>query len=75
MIGAMSAEEIYTRFPDEWVFVVDPETDEALNVECGQVVCHSKSRDDIHREVMAVRPKRFAVWYTGNLRDDVVYVL
>jgi hypothetical protein len=41
--------EIEARFHSEWVLVENPQTNEALEVQRGSVVCHSKERDEVYR--------------------------
>ncbi len=49
--------------------VVEPETNEQLEVVKGKVVHHSKDRDEVYRKAIAVRPKRFAILYTGEIPE------
>jgi hypothetical protein len=62
--------EIEARFPSEWVFVEDPQTDESLQVLVGRVRCHSKDRDEVYRKALELRPKRSAMLYTGPVPED-----
>jgi hypothetical protein len=61
--------EIEARFPSEWVFVEDPQTDESLQVLAGRVRCHSKDRDEVYRKALELRPKRSAMLYTGPVPE------
>src|SRR5438105_2248014 len=61
----LTAAEIHSRLIDEWVVVENPQTNEALEVEAGKVVCHSKDRDEVYRQAIASQAPRFAVLYTG----------
>jgi hypothetical protein len=68
--------EIESRFPDEWVLIQDPQTDEHLEVVSGRVVCHSRNREDINRALQEHEPPwRFAVLFNRTAPDDRVYVL
>jgi hypothetical protein len=71
----MTIEEIESQFDSEWVLVGDPRTNEALEVLSGKVLHHSKDRDEVYRKVVAVRPKRCAVLYTGEIPEDTAIVL
>lgn len=71
----MTIAEIEREFQSEWVLVQDPVTDSALDVERGNVVCHSKNRDEVYQEAERLRPKRFAVLYTGKLGKNRAIVL
>ena len=75
MDEVFTMEEIQARFCGEWVLVEDPRTNEALDVEGGKVRYHSKDRDEVYRTAVALRPKRFAVVYTGKMSKDAAVVL
>lgn len=67
--------EIEKKFDSEWILVEDPQTSETLEVERGKVRFHSKDRDEVYREAVKLRPKRFAMLYTGTLPKDTAIVL
>ena len=71
----LTAAEIGTRFESEWVLVEEPETDEALSVLRGKVLWHSKDRDEVYRKAVELRPRRFAMLYTGRIPEDSAVVL
>jgi hypothetical protein len=75
MSDVMTKAEIEARFVGEWILVEDPETNEWLEVLRGRVICHSKDRDVIDRELLARRPKHSAVLYTGTIPPDMAIVL
>lgn len=67
--------EIEKKFNSEWILVEDPQTNDSLNIESGKVRFHSKDRDEVYREAIRIRPKRFAMLYTGTLPKDTAIVL
>ena len=71
----MTIKEIEDQFEREWVLVEDPKTNEALEVTRGNVICHSKDRDEVYRRAVALRPKRSAILYTGRMPEDAAIVL
>jgi hypothetical protein len=71
----MTIEEIESQFDSEWVLVEDPQTNEALEVLSGKVIHHSKDRDEVYRKAVALRPKRSAILYTGEIPEDTAVVL
>ena len=71
----MTVQEIETQFDDEWVLIADPETDDHLHVIKGKVICHSKDRDEVYREAVALRPARCAVLFTGQIPENTAVVL
>lgn len=75
MEEVLTIEEIKRKFQSEWVLVEDPETNDSLEVQSGRVRFHSTDRDEVYRRVASLRPRRFAVLYTGEIPEDVAVVL
>jgi hypothetical protein len=75
MSDVLTIAEIETQFTSEWVLVSDPQTNDDLEVQSGKVLYHSKDRDEVYREAVRLRPKRFAMLYTGTLPQDTAIVL
>lgn len=71
----LTLEQIEEQFESEWVLVEDPETNEALEVQSGRVRWHSKDRDEVYRKAIELRPKRFAMLYTGKMPEGTAIVL
>ena len=71
----MTIKEIENQFESEWVLVADPQTNDALEVTRGTVICHSQDRDEVYRQAVALRPKRSAILYTGRMPEDTAIVL
>ena len=67
--------EIEDKFKSEWVLVEDPQTNDALEVLSGKVRYHSRDRDEIYRRAVKLRPRRFAMIYTGTIPEDTAIVL
>ncbi len=61
MSDRLTLAEIEAQFVSEWVLVEDPQTNDALEVQSGKVLYHSKDRDEVYREAVRLRPKRFAM--------------
>jgi hypothetical protein len=75
MADVMTIAEIEKQFAGEWVLVGEPQTNEALEVQSGTILCHSKDRDEVYRCAVAQRPKRFAVLYNGTMPPNTAIVL
>jgi hypothetical protein len=75
MSEVLTIAEIESQFPSEWVLVGDPETSESLEVLSGQVLCHSRDRDEFDRKALEFRAKRFAVLYTGKPPEGMEFAL
>lgn len=75
MSDVLTIAEIEAQFIAEWILVEEPQTNDALEVQSGKVLAHSKDRDEVYREAVRLRPKRFAMLYTGTLPEDTAVVL
>ncbi len=75
MNDGLTIAEIEAQFQSEWVLVEYPQTNESLEVQSGKVRYHSKDRDEVYRAAVKLRPKRFAILYTGTLPKDTAIVL
>jgi hypothetical protein len=75
MGDVLTVAEIESRYKSEWVLVEDPQTNEALEVLSGKVRFHSKDRDEVYRKAVELRPKGFAMLYTGTIPKDTAVVL
>jgi hypothetical protein len=75
MTEILTIAEIKARHDSEWVLVQDPKTDETLEVKSGRVRFHSKDRDEVYREAVKLRPKRFAMLYTGTIPKNTAVAL
>ncbi|HTX35487.1 MAG TPA: hypothetical protein VME43_10705 [Bryobacteraceae bacterium] len=67
--------EIEAKFDSEWVLLEDPRTDESLEVRGGTVRWHAKDREEVYRRATEIRPRRFAILYTGRMPSDTAIVL
>ena len=75
MNEVLTVAEIKSRYDSEWVLIEDPQTNEALEVQSGKVLYHSKDRDEFDRKALAFHPKRFAVLYTGTPPEGMEFAL
>jgi hypothetical protein len=67
----MTIKEIESQFDNEWILVEDPEIDRNNEVVKGKVLFHSKSRDDVYRKALELRPRRSAFLYTGPTPENL----
>jgi hypothetical protein len=75
MDKTLTITEIELQFDSEWVLLEDPQTNEALEVQSGKVLYHSKDRDEFDRKALEFHPKRFAVLYTGQPSEEMEFAL
>ena len=66
MSEVLTIAEIEAQFVAEWVLVEDPQTNDALEVQCGKVLYHSKDRDEVYREAVRLRPHAFTGGREGS---------
>lgn len=75
MSDILTISQIEKQFDSEWVLVGDPQTNQTLEVESGEVLWHSKDRDEVYRKAVELRPAHFAMLYTGRLPKGTAIVL
>lgn len=75
MDDVLTIAQMEAQFESEWVLIEDPQTNEALEVQSGKVRWHSKDRDEVYRKAVELRPRRFAMLYTGRMPRDTAIVL
>ena len=71
----LSLQEIQARYDREWVLISDPEVDASLHVQRGQVLWHSKDRDEVYCQARKLKPKHCAFLFMGRLPEDMEVVL
>ena len=75
MDDLLTIAQIEERFASEWVLVEDPQVNDVLEVQSGKIRWHSKDREEVYRQAVTLRPKRFAVLYTGKMPEETAVVL
>ncbi len=75
MEEVLTIAQIEAQFDSEWILVGDPQTNEALEVQSGKVLWHSKDREEVYRKAVELRPRRSAMLYTGKLPKNTAVVL
>ena len=75
MDDILTIAQIEAQFESEWILIEDPQTNEALEVQSGKVRWHSQDRDEVYRKAVELRPRRFAMLYTGKMPKDTAIVL
>ncbi len=75
MARLLTITEVESQFDAEWVLIGDPVTNESLELQAGRVLYHSKDRDEVYRKAVQLRPKRFAMHYTGEMPENTAIVL
>lgn len=75
MAEVMTLAMVFEKFESEWVLLEDPELDENREIVTGKVLFHGKNRDEVDREMLAIRPRHGATLYTGSIPIDAAVVL
>ena len=75
MDDILTIAQIEAQFASEWVLVEAPQTNHALEVQSGRVRWHSKDREEVYRQAVVLRPKRFAILYTGKMPEGTAIIL
>ncbi len=67
--------EIENQYPSEWILVGDPVTNDALEVQSGNVLWHSPDRDEVYRKAVELRPAHSAILCTVRMPENTAIVL
>jgi hypothetical protein len=70
MSAVLTYDEIKERYPDEWILIADTKLDKKLNIVSGEVIAHSKDRDEVYRKILALKGRSFAVEYNGEPPEE-----
>jgi hypothetical protein len=71
----MTIQEIESTYPQEYVLLDDPETDQHQEILSGRLIWHTKDDDEIWRKAHELQSRHIAVFYVGGPDEDVAYVL
>lgn len=66
--------EIAEEYPDEWVLLANPVSD-GFRVQRGQLLYHSKRKDDAYKKLFTLKLKSAGIFWTGSIPEDLVVVL
>jgi hypothetical protein len=76
MVGEiLTWNQIEDLYQDEWVLLEDPQSEENLQLLGGKLLWHSKSREEIGRKLLELRPESSALVYVGSPPRDAVFLL
>lgn len=70
----LTIKEMEQKYPDEWLFIVDCEISENIELLSGIVAVHSKSRDDIYEASRRYKGGA-AIRYTDQLSERMESIL
>ena len=75
MDQVLTMAQIEAQFDSEWVLIENPQTDVALAVRSRTARWRGKDREEVYHRAIELRPKRFAIVYTGKMREGTAMVL
>jgi len=67
--------EIKKSYKNQWVLIEVEKVDENFNLLEGEVLAHSKDKDEIYQKLLQIRPKEFSIEYTGEVPEDLAVVM
>jgi hypothetical protein len=74
----LSIEQMQSTYPNQWLLVANPQTDDNLDIIEGEVIAHSTDCEQIYDTIARERQTRtgtLAIEYTGTITDDVAFIL
>jgi len=71
----LTKQEMEGLYDGEWVLIENPEVDEHLRVRRGVVLWHSKSREELYRKALELRPAHSAIIFFGLVAEEGEVVL
>lgn len=66
---------IIKRFKNEWVLIDVKKVDKYFTIQEGDVIAHSKSKEEIYNKLLKIKPKNFSIEYTGKIPEDLAVVM
>jgi hypothetical protein len=71
----MKWQDIKKTFQDQWVLIDVKKVDENFDIVEGEVLAHSKDKNEIYQKLLQIRPKEFSIEYTGVIPEDIAVVM
>ncbi len=66
--------EMERKYPNEWLFIIEPEISENTELLGGIVSVHSRVRDDVY-DALGGFIGGAAIHYTGKMPEDRLFIL
>jgi hypothetical protein len=71
----MKKKEIFQKYKDEWILIECKQVDENYEVVVGEILHHSRDKNDIYKRLLELKPKNYAIEYTGKIPEDFAVML
>jgi hypothetical protein len=75
MKKVFTMKELEALYSVEWVLLVNPKHIERLEMLRGELVFHSKDRNEVYKEAHKRKDAHTAILYVGKLPEDLAVVL
>ena len=75
MKKVFTMKELEALYSGEWVLLVNPKHIERLDRLRGELVFHSKDRDEVYKEAHKRKDAHTAIFYVGSLPEDLVFAV
>jgi hypothetical protein len=75
MAEILTIDQMKTSYDGEWVLIGNPVTEDSLSVVRGELLWHSKDRDEVYRKARELKPAHSAILFFGHLPKDAAIVL
>jgi hypothetical protein len=74
-MNILTIKQMHKCYENEWLLIAFTEVDDDFNVLKGEVLAHSKDRDEVYRAFDRRQGKSVAVEYTGQIPADLACLL
>jgi hypothetical protein len=75
MTKVLTMKQLESHYSGEWVLLVNPVHDKLMAPIRGELIFHSKDRDEVYKEAHKRKDAHTAIFYVGKLPEDLVVVL
>jgi hypothetical protein len=75
MKEVLTMKELESRYSGEWVLLVNPVHNKLMEPIRGELSFHSKDRSEVYKEAHKRKDAHTAIFYVGELPEDLVVVL
>lgn len=75
MTKVLTMKQLESQYSGEWVLLVNPVHDKLMALIRGELIFHSKDRDEVYKEAHKRKDAHIAIFYVGKLPEDLVVVL
>lgn len=71
----MGKKEMLKKYKNEWILIECKQVDENFEVVEGEILYHSKDKDELYKKLLELKPKNCAIEYTGKIPEDLAVML